>query len=84
MVVGEHAKDNDLEVNITKGKKLTNMRASGNDEAIKLIPPRKLTIESILEFVTSEELMEVTPKSLRVRKRFLTESERRAANRKRG
>ena len=84
MVIGEHSKDNDLEVNICKGKKLTNMRASGNDEAIKIIPPRRLTIESILEFMGSDELMEVTPKSLRVRKKYLSETERKAAGRKRG
>ena len=82
MVIGEHSKDNDIEVNIIRGKKLTNMRASGTDEAIKLIPPRKLTIENILEMLAADELMEVTPKSLRVRKRYLTETDRKAANRK--
>ena len=84
MVVGEHAKETDLEVNVIKGKKLTNMRSSGADEAIKLSPPRKQTIETILEFMGSDELMEVTPESLRIRKRYLRESERRAAGRKRG
>jgi GTP-binding protein len=84
MVVGEHAKDTDLEVNVIKGKKLTNMRSSGADEAIKLSPPRKQTIETILEFMGSDELMEVTPESLRIRKKHLTESGRRAAGRKRG
>jgi GTP-binding protein len=83
MVIGEHSKENDIEVNIIKGKKLTNMRASGTDDAIKLIPPRKLTIENILEMLAADELMEVTPKSLRVRKRYLSETERKAANRKR-
>jgi len=82
MVIGEHAKENDIEVNIIKGKKLTNMRASGNDEAIKLIPPRQLTIESILEFMGNDELMEVTPKSLRLRKKYLTETDRKAASRR--
>jgi GTP-binding protein len=84
MVIGEHSKENDIVVNVTKGKKLTNMRASGNDEAIKIVPPRKLTIESILEFMGGDELMEVTPKSLRIRKKHLTENERKAASRKKG
>lgn len=84
MVVGEHAKENDIEVNIIKGKKLTNIRASGSDDAIKIIPPRILTIENILEFMGNDEYMEVTPKSLRLRKRFLTENERKAQSRKKG
>lgn len=84
MVVGEHAKDTDIEVNVIKGKKLTNMRSSGADEAIKLIPPRKHTIETLLEFMGGDELMEVTPSSLRLRKKHLTETGRRAASRKRG
>lgn len=82
MVIGEHAKENDIEVNIMKGKKLTNVRASGTDDAIKLVPPRQLTIESILEFMAEDELMEVTPKSLRLRKKFLTENQRKAAGRR--
>ena len=81
MVIGEHAKENDLEVNITKNKKLTNVRASGTDDAIKIIPPRQMTIESILEFIAEDELMEVTPESLRIRKKHLTETARKAAAR---
>jgi GTP-binding protein len=81
MIIGEHGKENDLEVNISKNKKLTNVRASGTDEAIKLITPRQQTIESILEFVAEDELMEVTPKTLRIRKKHLTETGRKSANR---
>ena len=83
MIIGEHAKENDLDVNISKNKKLTNVRASGNDEAIKLITPKQLTIENILEFIAEDELMEVTPESLRIRKKHLTETERKTANRAR-
>ncbi len=82
MVVGEHAKENDIEVNITKGKKLSNVRSSGTDEAIRITPPRQMTLESILEFMGSDELMEVTPTSLRLRKKHLTENERKAASRR--
>lgn len=79
MVVGEHSREGDLEVNVTREKKLTNMRASGSDEAIKLTPPRKMTIEYCLEFIGNDELLEVTPKSLRMRKRMLSEIERKRA-----
>jgi GTP-binding protein len=71
MIIGQHSKDNDLEVNPCKGKKLTNVRASGSDDAIKLTPPRLLTLEQALEFIDDDELVEVTPKSIRLRKKDL-------------
>lgn len=76
MIVGEHNRDNDLIVNITKGKQLTNVRASGSDENIILIPPRQFTLEQAIDYVQDDELIEVTPDSIRMRKRFLTENER--------
>jgi GTP-binding protein len=72
MIVGEHARDNDLDVNITKEKKLTNMRSSTADESIKLTPPRVMNLEQCLEWIREDELLEVTPKSLRLRKRQLS------------
>jgi GTP-binding protein len=72
MIVGEHARDNDLDVNITKEKKLTNMRSSTGEEGIKLTPPRVMNLEQCLEWIREDELLEVTPKSLRLRKRQLT------------
>ena len=71
MVVGENARDNDLDVNITKEKKLTNMRASGSDDAVRLDPPRMMNLEQALELIREDELLEVTPKSLRLRKKSL-------------
>lgn len=71
MIIGEHSRENDLEVNPCKGKKLTNVRASGTDEAIRLVPPRKLTLEQSIEFLDDDELLEVTPVSLRLRKKVL-------------
>lgn len=71
MIIGEHARPNDLEVNPIKGKNLTNVRASGSDDAIKLVPPRKNTLERALEWIEDDELVEVTPQSIRVRKRYL-------------
>ena len=65
MIVGEHSRDNDLEVNVVKGKKLTNVRASGKDEAVLLTPPMRLTLEKAMSYITDEELVEVTPKSIR-------------------
>jgi len=76
MVVGENSRDNDLIVNVTKGKQLTNVRASGNDENIILTPARKFTLEQAIDYVQDDELIEVTPDFIRMRKRFLTESER--------
>lgn len=75
-IIGEHTKEKDLEVNIQKGKKLTNMRASGSDKALKLAPPTIFTLEEALEFINDDELVEVTPKSIRLRKIYLDENER--------
>jgi GTP-binding protein len=76
MIVGEHSRDNDLEINVLKGKKLTNMRASGSDEAVTLTPPRRMSLEEMMAYVEFDELLEVTPQSLRLRKRYLLEHER--------
>ncbi|MBW2520440.1 MAG: translational GTPase TypA [Deltaproteobacteria bacterium] len=76
MIIGQHAKDNDLVVNACKGKKLTNVRASGSDESVRLTPPKKMSLEQALEFIDHDELVEVTPSSLRMRKRILDEHER--------
>jgi GTP-binding protein len=81
MVIGIHSRDNDLVVNPIKGKQLTNVRASGKDEAIALTPPIALTLEYTVEFIADDELAEVTPKSIRIRKRFLKEHERKRAAR---
>jgi GTP-binding protein len=81
MVIGIHSRDNDLVVNPLKGKQLTNMRASGSDEAVTLTPPIRMSLEQALEFIGDDELLEVTPKSLRVRKKFLLEHERKRASR---
>jgi GTP-binding protein len=81
MVIGIHSRDNDLIVNPVKGKKLTNVRAAGKDENVVLTPPIQLTLESAVEFIEDDELVEVTPKSIRLRKRFLLEHERKRAAR---
>jgi len=81
MVIGIHSRDNDLVVNPIKGKQLTNVRASGTDEAVRLTPPIRLTLESAVEFIDDDELVEITPLSVRIRKRFLTENERKRAAR---
>ena len=81
MIVGIHNRDNDLTINITKGKQLTNMRASGKDEAVALTTPIKLTLEYALEFIEDDELVEITPKSIRLRKKALTESGRKKTGR---
>jgi len=81
MVIGIHSRDNDLVVNPIKGKQLTNVRASGKDDAIDLTPPIALTLEYAVEFIADDELVEVTPKSIRIRKRFLKEHERKKASR---
>ncbi len=81
MIVGIHSRDNDLVVNPLKAKQLTNMRASGSDEAVTLIPPIRLTLEQALEFIEDDELVEVTPSSVRLRKKFLLEHERKKASR---
>jgi GTP-binding protein len=82
MIIGEHSRSNDLAVNPIKGKAQSNVRSSGADEAIKLIPPRDLSLERALEWIEDDELLEVTPLSIRVRKVYLTESERRRYSRK--
>jgi GTP-binding protein len=79
MIIGQNNKDNDLEVNPCKGKKLTNVRASGTDDAIKLTPPRLLTLEQALEFIADDELVEVTPNSIRLRKKELDPTKRKRA-----
>ena len=76
MIIGENSRANDLDVNITKEKKLTNMRASTADEAIRLMPPRVLGLEQAIEWINDDELVEVTPKSLRLRKRVLQSNKR--------
>ena len=76
MIIGEHSRPNDLDVNPIKGKNLTNVRASGSDDAIKLVPPRKLSLERALEWIEDDELVEVTPINIRVRKRYLDPTER--------
>lgn len=81
MVVGIHSRDNDLTVNVLKGKQLTNVRASGTDDAQVLTPPIIMTLEQALEFIDDDELVEVTPESIRIRKKFLTESDRKRASR---
>jgi GTP-binding protein len=81
MVIGIHSRDNDLVVNPIKGKQLTNVRASGKDDAILLTPPIGLTLEYAVEFIADDELVEITPKSIRIRKRFLKEHERKRASR---
>jgi GTP-binding protein len=79
MIVGEHSRENDLPVNVLKGKKLTNVRASGTDEHVKLIPPRLLTLEQAITYIADDELVEVTPKTIRLRKRFLNPNDRKRA-----
>lgn len=81
MIIGECAKDNDLVVNAAKNKKLTNVRASGTDEAIKLTPIQAMTLEGALEYIGDDELVEITPKHIRLRKKLLTELERKRAGR---
>ena len=81
MIIGIHSRDNDLVVNPIKGKQLTNVRASGTDEAVRLTPPIQLTLEYAVEFIEDDELVEITPKSIRLRKRFLKEHERKKASR---
>ncbi len=81
MIIGIHSRDNDLVVNPIKGKQLTNVRASGTDEAVRLTTPIRLTLEGAVEFIDDDELVEITPLSIRVRKRYLTENERKRASR---
>ena len=80
IVIGIHSRDNDLVVNPIKGKQLTNVRASGTDEAVRLVPPVQVTLESAIEFISDDELVEITPKSIRIRKRHLNEHDRKRAS----
>lgn len=82
MVIGQHSRDNDLEVNPIKGKQLTNMRTTSKDEAIKLTPPKLMTLEQAMAYIESDELVEVTPKNIRIRKRYLDSNERKRQSRK--
>ena len=81
MIIGEHTRDNDLEVNVLKGKQLTNVRASGKDEAVRLTPPIRMTLEKALSYIEDSELVEVTPKSIRLRKRYLDPNDRKRFDR---
>jgi GTP-binding protein len=80
MIIGIHSRDNDLVVNPIKGKQLTNVRASGTDEAVRLVPPISISLESAVEFIDDDELVEITPKTIRLRKRFLLEHERKRSS----
>jgi len=73
MIIGESSKDQDLSVNATKNKKLTNVRASGTDEALKLVPPKLMSLEEAIDYISGDEYVEVTPESIRLRKKYLTE-----------
>jgi GTP-binding protein len=84
MIVGETARAGDMEVNVAKGKKLTNMRAAGSDENVLLEPPRQVTLESALEWIGEDELVEVTPDAVRLRKRHRKAHERKKASRRAG
>ena len=84
MIVGEHSRENDLVVNVCKGKKLTNMRASGSDDSVKLAPPKDFTLELALEYIEDDELVEITPESIRLRKKYLDDNERKRYERSRG
>jgi GTP-binding protein len=82
MIIGENAKPQDLEVNPLKSKQLTNFRASGKDEGIRLTPPRRMSLEQAIAYIQDDELVEVTPKVVRLRKRFLDPHERKRESRK--
>ena len=82
MIIGQHAKENDLVVNACRGKKLTNVRASGTDESLRLTPATILSLEQALEYIADDELVEVTPKSIRLRKRYLDANERKKREKK--
>ena len=82
-LVGEHCKDDDIDVNVTRAKHLTNVRASGKEEAMRVRPPRILSLEQALEYIQDDELVEITPKFIRMRKRILTKTARRCAQRAR-
>jgi GTP-binding protein len=82
MIVGEHTRGNDLEVNVLKGKKLTNIRTHSKDEAVRLTPPIQMTLEKALAYIADDELVEVTPKSIRLRKKLLDSNERKKEERR--
>jgi GTP-binding protein len=84
MIVGEHTRGNDLEVNVLKGKQLTNIRAAGKDEAVRLTPPIQMTLEKAIAYIGDDELVEVTPRSIRLRKRELDPNARKRAAREAG
>ena len=81
MIVGEHNRGNDLDVNPLKGKQLTNIRAAGKDDAVRLTPPRKMLLEQAIAYIDDDELVEVTPENIRIRKRFLDVNDRKKAAR---
>jgi GTP-binding protein len=83
MIVGEHTRDNDLEINVLKGKQLTNIRTTSKDEAVRLTPPIRMTLEKALAYIEDDELVEITPKSIRLRKRLLDPNERKRDERSR-
>src|SRR5690606_4489344 len=83
MIVGQHTRGNDLEVNVLKGKKLTNIRAAGRDDNVLLTPPIRMSLEQALAYIADDELVEVTPQSIRLRKAILDPHERKRADRRR-
>jgi len=82
MIIGENSRPDDMQVNIVREKQKTNIRTHAADEAIKLVPPRDITLETSIEFIGDDELVEVTPQNLRLRKRILKESDRRRSNKR--
>ncbi|HUI16076.1 MAG TPA: translational GTPase TypA, partial [Alphaproteobacteria bacterium] len=84
MIIGEHSRDNDLQVNPLKGRQLTNFRAAGKEEAVRLTPPRLLTLEQAISYIADDELVEVTPTAIRLRKQYLNRHERKKEARKAG
>jgi GTP-binding protein len=79
MIVGENSRENDLDINVSRAKQLTNIRAAGKDENIILTPPRKLSLEDMMSYINEDELVEITPKTIRLRKRYLIPNERELA-----
>ena len=82
MIVGEHNRGNDLEVNVLKGKKLTNIRTHSKDEAVRLTPPMQMSLEKALAYIADDELVEITPKAIRLRKKLLDPNERKKQERR--
>lgn len=82
MIIGEHSRDSDLDVNPVRAKQLTNIRSANNDENVKLTPPRLMTLEEAIGYVASDELIEVTPKAIRLRKRYLDVSKRKTMSKR--